>query len=507
MLSTASMIKFGNLKSNKYNIDTDMKIRYLLVALLALTFWGCDDNTGSLGIDMMRPEDHINGMVENYNVTSQSIAADKIYAKTSTAYLGKYTDPLFGLFEADFMAQFACTPDFKFPDKEVMPGFGTGPGEQEVSAEIRFYYTSFFGDSLNASKMKIFKLDKKTLIEGDPNNYYTSIDPKEYYDENSEPLAEKSYSAVNLSYTQSYRDSIKAGYYPGVTATLDKSVANDIISTYYSNPDLFKNPETFQKVFPGIYTQCIDGDGTVLYIDRIWLRLTFKYNIERKSTGKVDSLVTGAAVFAATKEVIQANRFQNKDGLQDIINEKNHTYLKTPAGIFTKAILPINEVINGSDPTKPEAHKNDSINSVSLSFTCYNQENEIFKIPNNILMIREKDMDTFFEKNQVPDNKTSYVSTYSSNKYSFSNIANLVTTCINEKKKAQGSMSDEEWEKANPDWNSVVLIPVKLSLDNNSNIIKVEHDLQMNSVKLKGGDPNKGGTTTDMKVIYSRFSK
>lgn len=479
-----------------------MKIRYLLVALLALTFWGCDDNTGSLGIDMMRPEDHINGMVENYDVTSQSIAAEKIYAKTSTAYLGKYTDPLFGLFEADFMAQFACTPDFKFPDKEVIPGFGTGLGEQEVSAEIRFYYTSFFGDSLNASKMRIFKLDKKTLEEGSDNNYYTDIDPTEYYNENSKPLAEKSYSAVNLGYTQSYRDSIKAGYYPGVTATLEPSVANHIISTYYSNPDLFKSPETFQNVFPGIYTQCIDGDGTVLYIDRIWLRLTFKYNVERPSTGKVDSLVTGAAVFAATKEVIQANRFQNKDGLANIINDKKNTYLKTPAGIFTEATLPIDKVINGSDPTKPEAHKNDSINSVSLSFTCYNQENEVFKVPNNILMIREKDMNTFFEKNQVPDNKTSFVSTYSSNKYSFSNIANLVTTCINEKK--QANMSDEAWEEANPNWNKIVLIPVKLSMDNNNNIIKVEHDLQMNSVKLKGGIE---GTPTDMKVIYSRFSK
>lgn len=489
-----------------------MKMRYLLVALLALTFWGCDDNTGSLGIDMMRPEDHINGMVENYNITSQSMVVDSIYAKTSTAYLGKYTDPIFGLFEADFMAQFACTPDFKFPDKEVIPGFGTGPGTQEVTAEIRLYYTSFFGDSLNASKMKIFKLDN-TLIEGDKDNYYTNINPEKYYNPASDPLATKSYSAVNLSYSQSYRDSIKAGYYPGVTVNLKESVANDIINTYYNDPDKFKNPEEFQKVFPGIYAQCSDGDGTVLYIDRIWLRLTFKYNLERPSTGKIDSLVTGAAVFAATKEVIQANRFQNKEGLQQIIDEKTHTYLKTPAGIFTEATLPIDEVLIGNDPvSNGGTHETDSINSVSLSFTCYNQlENSEFKVPNNILMVRKQDMNTFFEKNQVPNNVTSYVSTYSSNKYSFSNIANLVTTCINEKKKARGNMSDEEWKKEsqkweadNPDWNKVVLIPAKLSLDNNNNIIKVEHDLQMNSVKLKGGPK---GDPIDMKVIYSRFSK
>lgn len=485
-------------------------MRYLLVALLALTFWGCDDNTGSLGIDMMRPEDHIQGMTENYDVTSKSILVEKIFAKTSTAYLGKYTDELYGTFTADFLTQFTCTPNYEFPKKEVIPGFGTGLGEQEVSAELRIFYTNYFGDSITSSKLNIYELNQ-ILKEGDKSNYYTDINPADYCDLDNPNsfLGTKGYTAVNMGQSQSYRDSVKAGYYPGVIVPLKKELANHIIESYYRDPSLFKNSETFQKVFPGIYTQCVDGDGTVLYIDRIWLRLNFKYNIERKSTSKVDSLITGAAIFAATKEVIQANSFNN-EGLKNLVdNEQTSTYLKSPAGIFTEAILPINKVLTGNNPeVEGGTHENDSINSVSLSFTCYNQpENSEFSVPTNVLMLRKKDMSSFFENNEVPNNITSYVTTYSGNKYTYSNVANLVTTCINEKKKAQGNKSDAEWEQENPDWNKVVMIPVKIALDNNNNIIKVEHDLQMNSVKLKGGDPTLGGKITDMKVIYSRFSK
>lgn len=480
-----------------------MKMRYLLVALLALTFWGCDDNTGSLGIDMMRPEDHINGMVENYDVISQSMVAKKIYAKTSTVYLGKYTDPLFGPFEADFLAQFTCPPDFKFPDKERMPS----NEDQKINAELYFYYDGYFGDSLTACKMDVYELDQ-ILKEGDKDNYYTNIVPEKYYDPQKAPLASKTYSPVDMTQSKAYRDSSALGYlnYPNMKIQLSKEFGENIFNSYYTNPSDFSSPENFQNIFKGIYAKCIDGDGAVLYIQRISLRISFNMYVERPSTNKVDSLVTGYATFSTTKEVIQANRFDNSNltKFEEDEEYQGFTYLKSPGGIFTEATLPIDKILIGNKPEENGTHQTDSINSVSLSFTCYNQESETFKVPNNVLMVRKKDMDSFFENNQVPDNKTSYVSTYSSNKYSFSNIANLVTTCINEKKRTQGSMSDEQWENENPYWNKVVLIPVKLNLDNNNNIIKVEHDLQMNSVKLKGGPK---GNPIDLKVIYSRFSK
>ena len=44
--------------------------------------------------------------------------ADKVYSKTSTGYIGKFTDPDpkgFGNYEASFLAELNCTENFTFP--------------------------------------------------------------------------------------------------------------------------------------------------------------------------------------------------------------------------------------------------------------------------------------------------------------------------------------------------------------------------------------------------------
>ena len=117
-------------------------------------------------------------------------------------------------------------------------------------------------------------------------------------------------------------------------------------------------------------------------------------------------------------------------------------------------------------------------------------------IPQNLLMVRKSDMYTFFEKNKIHDNNTSFIATYTAssekgNTYSFNNIAPLITRCIREKE--QGNVSD--------DWNKVVLIPVMVDTDSQRNIIGIKSNLNMESARLKGGkeDPVK------MRVLYTTF--
>ena len=45
-------------------------------------------------------------------------------------------------------------------------------------------------------------------------------------------------------------------------------------------------------------------------------------------------------VFASTKEVIQANQFLNSDLIKEKAAESQHTYIKSPAGSYTEAIMP-----------------------------------------------------------------------------------------------------------------------------------------------------------------------
>ena len=269
------------------------------------------------------------------------------------------------------------------------------------------------------------------------------------------------------------------------------SLGEHMYNKYKENKNNYKDAEQFIKnVLKGFYVHCTHGDGKILYINDLQLRLNFTFLTE-SSSGKVDSLVNGATVFAATKEVIQANRFQNSDRLKELAAETEHTYLKTPAGIFTEVTLPVEEIA--------EMHMRDTLNAVSVTFTRYNEKTSSkypMGIPQTLLMVRKRDMYHFFEKNETFDGLTSFVASYTSsgdeaNKYSFPNIASLITACINEKK--QG--------KHDEDWNKVVLIPVKAEMDSNNNIIGVKSNLDMESACLIGGekDPIK------IQVLYTTF--
>ena len=464
-----------------------MKLKYLYAGLLAALVYSCDDATTGIGDSTIAAGDSIPAGAAVYNVHTRSILADSVFARTSTAYLGKYTDPQFGEFSADFIAQFNCVDNYEFPETV-----------QEITGiQMRMFYDNYFGDSLNAMRMQIDTLDK-IIPEKELSTFYTSVNPTQYFDENASPVARKAFAARGASANDStmfnydnYGNATTYTYY-WQDIKLPLSLGQHMYDKYKEDKNNYKNAEAFIKnVLKGFYIHCTHGDGTILYFTDMQLRLNFKYLIESKSTGKVDSLVNGSTTFAATKEVIQANRFQNSDRLKELIEEKEFTYLKTPAGIFTEVTLPVEEI--------HEMHMRDTLNAASITFTRYNEKGDNkypMGIPQHLLMVRKCDMHDFFEKNEVYDNQTSFLAQYvssgeSANTYSFNNIAPLITLCINEK--AAG--------KHQEDWNKVVLIPVKTETDSNGNIIGIKSNLDMESTRLMGGEK----TPLKMQVLYTTF--
>ena len=463
-----------------------MKLKYLYVGLLAALIYSCDDATTGIGDSTIAAGDSIPAGAAVYDVYTRSILADSVYARTSTAYLGKYTDSQFGEFSADFIAQFNCTDNYEFPETV-----------QEITGiQMRMYYEKFFGDESNAMRMQIDTLDK-VIPEKELSTFYTSVDPTQYYDENSKPIARKAFAATGASVNDttivnydSWGNPTSTSYY-WQDVKLPTSLGKYMYDKYKEDKNNYKNAENFIKnVLKGFYVHCTHGDGTILYFNDMQLRLNFKYLIESKS-GKLDSLVNGSATFAATKEVIQANRFQNSDRLKELIEEKDYTYLKTPAGIFTEVTLPIEEI--------HEMHMRDTLNAASITFTRYNEKSDKkypMGIPQTLLMVRKCDMHHFFEKNKTFDGLTSFIAEYvgssaSANTYSFPNISSLITLCINEKK--QG--------KNEADWNKVVLIPVKTETDSNGTIIGLKSNLDMESACLMGGENH----PLKMQILYTTF--
>ena len=63
-----------------------MKVKYLWVILLSLTFFGCDDNTGTLGLEMFPGGDqNINGKLATFDVKTQSELAGKVLQRQASA--------------------------------------------------------------------------------------------------------------------------------------------------------------------------------------------------------------------------------------------------------------------------------------------------------------------------------------------------------------------------------------------------------------------------------------
>lgn len=512
-----------------------MKLQYTgLTILAALTLFSCDDTTGSLGMDMMQPTDAVVTADKEYNVITQSVLADSIYAKTSTGYIGRFTDPLFGPMESSFLTEFNCLGNYSlFPDlyKESEDGkTATGIMVEDKFEAVSLYieYTNWFGDSLNACRMSAYELMKPL----ENKNRYTDIDPESYLtnDTQIKPklLGRVAYSAYDTSVPDSVRNATDSSgnpsYYPYFLLPLDEDeFTTRFLKAYRTDKDLFKDNDTFRdKVFKGIYLKSDYGDGTVIYVDRVNILASIKvYAVDsttglklKKSDGTDSTYTSVRHVFSATKEVFQVNNISNSTIDNNFIEElqdKDYTYIKSPAGLLTEITLPIKEIENELG--------NDTINGIKLQLNHYKEETKPFSmsIPTYLLMVRSGERVRFFENNEVPDNITSYIVSHTTNStnYTFSNIARIVTTIISERKAAklkaekEGHVWDETaWEAANPDWNKVTLVPVTVDFDSSTSnsIIKVTHDLKPGLLKLKGAN----ATTSDeqkvkIDVTYTRF--
>lgn len=485
-----------------------MKLKFLAAVGLAATLYSCDDTTTGVG-EFVADADEITASAQTFEATTKTLKytdlnPDGVFSRTSNAYLGKFTDPDFGTYTTDFITQINCTEGFEFPDRLVSIDTTT----------LELSYASFFGDSLAPMKVRVDVL--KEAIDDTGENlglYYTSYNPEDFYNATGLPLAEQEYAVRDNSWTDAEIDSIKSanGYYPPLVINLDKkatwNIGNEqkngtfseyLLAKYKEDKNNFKDAYSFiHNVLPGFYVHNTGGEGSILYIGDIWLRMKVSYYITG-SEGQ-DSLVYTSIPFAATNEVFMSTRLNNsEDTLNKLAGEKEHTYLKTPAGLCTEVKLPLQEMY--------DALGTDTLNSVSMAFTKYknvsdNSASSPYKMgtPQNLLLIRKNEVKDFFEQRKNYDSKTTFLGTYSSttNSYSFSQVNRLISQIFSDMRTKEEPT--EGWDE----YNTMVLIPVKTETDSQGNTIGLSHDLEVNSAKLIGGEGEEG-KKIKMEVIYTK---
>lgn len=483
-------------------------------ALLA----ACSDSTDTIGSTISEEIDAVDVETASFDVTSRSVLADSVLSRTTTGYLGKVRDPETGDYiTGDFMAQFYCLENFSFPAKSSLVTYDANGNEvrgtvKADSCVLRLFYSEHYGDSTTAMKLTAYEMDKPM---NEDREYYSNFDPlAEGYIRENGIHRDKVYSLTDFNVPESTRDT--STYEPYITIELNEPYTDSegntydnygtyVMQKYYDSPSSFKNAWTFRNsVVPGFYFKHKAGLGSMAYIDASQLDVYYTYD-----TG--DTIVSAVDVFWGTEEVLQKTNITNdKATLSQLATDESCTYLKTPAGIFTELTLPVDDIYAN--------HDEDNIAGARLTIPRINnavQTDYAFSIPQTVLIIPKDSLYSFFENNDVYNNRTSFVATYSSssNTYTFSNISGLVS-----------AMKAVDSNSRSADWNKVVLVPVSLTQSSTSSssyssslyyyygsysssssttVTKVSHDMSLTSTKLAKGTSS--NSPIKLEIIYSKF--
>lgn len=499
-----------------------MKKRILLfiAAFVFVMFMSCDDTTGTVGSSLTDDMDMLEVSTDTFQVTSRSIVADSVLSRNTTGYLGIIRDPETGNYiTGNFMAQFGTLEDYSLPELDSIASLtedfaDTDTEEQKInkivadSCHIRLFFMSYYGDSLATMNMTAHEMVKPMSEDV---QYYSNFAPKAegFVDDNGFKV-NKTYALTDFTVSDDERQD-EGSYTPNIKINLNMPYTDKdgvtynnygtyIIRKYYENPDYFKDSYNFiHNVCPGFYFEMNDGLGSMAYITVSQLNIYFKY--------KADTTYVGTSSFSGTEEVLQTTNIENDgNAMKSLAEDESCTYLKTPAGIFTELTLPVDEVKAG--------HENDTLNTTKLVLTRLNNNTTSdysLDIPTALLMIPKDSLYSFFENGDIIDYQNSFYASFdtdsnyrNTNTYTFSNISELITNMYDAK--TEGLASDPNWLANHENWNKVVIVPISVTTNSSSQIVKVVHDMSLTSTRLVGGANNPNSPIT-LSVVYSKFGQ
>ncbi|MDL2208675.1 DUF4270 domain-containing protein [Parabacteroides sp. OttesenSCG-928-O15] len=386
------------------------KKHFILGLCLAIFILGsCDDDLSKVGTSIQGEGDKISVSVDSFNIAASTVKMESVYAKSDTGLLGEFYDPLYGTLVSDYICQFYCPEGYRFEHTPI-------DGKVD-SVDFRIYYSAWVGDSLAPMRVQLFPVT--TPLE---KNYYTDLNPDDYVNR-KQVLGSQTYTAYDLSVPDSIRNSDE-GYYPNIRIRMPESVGQKIYDETINNPSSFVDQDAFNDFFPGLYVTTTFGSGTIIGVDLSLMTIHYRYI--GKGAQEQDTIIHATEVFNITKEVIQLNRFKNTDMSELLEPSDDYMYMKTPAGVGCRLIIPAKEIAPLIDGR--------ILNNMPLTLRAFPPEDYLYalKMPSKLLLLPEDSVKTFFEKNKVNDGTTSFVASLNSEyrTYPFGNISNVLKTHI-----------------------------------------------------------------------------
>ena len=506
-----------------------MKLKFITaIALCAMAMISCDEET-TIGDSLTNEKDKLVVTTHNFNILTRSVAVDSVFSRERQGYIGKVKDPETNTYvKSEFTSQFNMMENTinDLPKRENVLSLDENGNiiAESCYINILFDVSSSYGDTLTSMKLRVSELDRPIESE---KAHFTNFDPKENgYLRQGGLQCDKVFSIRNLNLTDSIRNLIESTLHTGTTANnstyydeldivLDEPYTDKngvtynnygtyILRNLYDHPEYYKNSYSYiHNICPGFHFETIDGLGVMV---KIW-EMNMYVNFKADYGGEVGYPYLRTT---STEEVVQSTKVTNdKEAIQQLVEDNSCTYLKSPAGIYTEVTLPVDDICT--------SHPTDSLLTAKVIFQRLNNMSEnpelAFAVPDKLLLIEKDSLDSFFKGNSLYNNLYAYQVSLTNNAYTFPNISNLLTRMYNEKKK--GMASDPDWVSKHPDWNKALLVPIDVinitslsttiyGTQTTETPIATENKLGLSSTRLvKGSAEN----PIKMEVIYAKFKE
>ena len=232
-------------KMNRY-----LFISGIIISLL-ITLYSCIKDPDNIGRDLLPASDNLVVSIDSSTlIGSYTISDNKIPTSQKSYYvLGSQKDSIFGLGSASILTQF----------HPVL--LNSVDSTRTLDSLILFLSSSnHFGDSLSQLKVRVFELNQKLKTD---TNYYSDINPAEYYSLSSE-LADATFSL-------------------GDSLIRIKITDPEFINKFETLPDsVFKDLKDFADQFYGFFISVdpVTEQGGYTYLDMpsSYTKLVFYYN-------------------------------------------------------------------------------------------------------------------------------------------------------------------------------------------------------------------------------------
>jgi hypothetical protein len=450
---------------------------YGIIATIILLS-GCE-SAGIVGSEMQPAGDLSAVYSDTFTLKASTVALDSIYAKTSYGYLGEMYDESFGTLKSSYLCQFYCQDNFKFKQTPINGKIDS------VKFGIAYERGNWIGDSLAPMHVSVFPLTKQ--LEG---HFYTNYNPEGCADM-LHPLAQMTYTPRDRSVS----DSIWSlggdyYYYPTLSMKMPTELGQAFYDATINNSGIFTNQQTFNKYFPGVYITNTFGSGNILVIETTWMTIYYDY-MTKNSSGN-DTILRATENFIVTEDVIQLNSFRNTDISTLLAPSNEYTYIKTPAGVYTRISIPLKEISGKIRDRK--------INNAYFTLSAFPREDKPYALaqPNYLLLLPEDSLGNFFRDGKLDNFVTSFASMPKSTDvltFSFGNISLMVDHYIK---------NHPELEELN-----LLVIPIErtVQIDQNSGQPTNTSTSIKNYLRPAGLKLRKDPAVMQLQIITSEYNK